>query len=106
MSYRYMRVLVLFDLPTVTIEDRKSYVKFRKYLIKNGFMMLQESVYCKLALNSTVANAISAGIKTNKPEAGLVQLLVITEKQFSKMEFITGSKTSDILDTDERLVVF
>ena len=37
MSYRYMRVLVLFDLPMVTAQERKIYTKFRKYLIKNGF---------------------------------------------------------------------
>jgi CRISPR-associated protein Cas2 len=47
-----MRVLVFFDLPVVTGEQRRAYVKFRKFLVKNGFLMLQESVYCKLALTS------------------------------------------------------
>ena len=51
MSYRYMRVMVFFDLPTESLDDKREYRKFRKYLIKKGFMMLQESVYCKLALN-------------------------------------------------------
>ena len=40
-----MRVLVLFDLPVTTVEGRREYRKFRKYLTSNGFMMLQESVY-------------------------------------------------------------
>ena len=53
MSYRYMRIMVFFDLPTLTAGNRREYAKFRKYLIKNGFIMLQESVYCKLALNAT-----------------------------------------------------
>ena len=44
MSYRYMRLLVLFDLPVTTTEERREYTKFRKYLIKSGFMMFQESV--------------------------------------------------------------
>lgn len=44
MSYRYMRILVFFDLPVVTDEERRIYRTFRKYLIKNGFLMLQESV--------------------------------------------------------------
>ena len=48
-----MRVLVFFDLPVITSENRRAYSKFRKFLLKNGFMMLQESVYCKLALNGT-----------------------------------------------------
>ena len=38
MSYRYMRILVFFDLPVTTAEDRRVYQSFRKYLIKNGFI--------------------------------------------------------------------
>lgn len=53
-----MRVLVFFDLPVITAENRRAYVKFRKFLLKNGFLMLQESVYCKLALNGTAVNGI------------------------------------------------
>ena len=40
-----MRILVFFDLPVTTGEERRAYTKFRKFLIKDGFLMLQESVY-------------------------------------------------------------
>ena len=66
--------------------------------------MMQESVYCKLAQNSTMAESIIENIKKNKPADGLVQVLKITEKQFGKMEFIVGTKKSEILDSDERVV--
>lgn len=105
MSYRYMRVLVMFDLPVTTTADRKEYTRFRKYLIKNGFLMLQESVYCKLAQNSTAADAIVENVKKNKPVNGLVQAMRITEKQYSRMDYIVGEVHSEVLDTDERLVV-
>lgn len=105
MSYRYMRVLVFFDLPTLTIEDKREYTRFRKFLVKSGFMMLQESVYCKLALNQTVLDAVIKNVKKNKPTAGLVQILSLTEKQFSKMELITGEYNSKVLDSDDRLVI-
>ena len=105
MSYRYMRVIVFFDLPTLTLQDKREYSKFRKYLVKSGFIMLQESVYCKLALNSTVSDTIMQGIRNNKPLNGIVQMLVLTEKQFSKMEMITGDYKSNVLDTSERLVI-
>jgi len=75
MSYRYMRIIVMFDLPVVSISDRREYNKFRKYLIKNGFFMMQESVYCKLAQNSTAADLIIDNIRKNKPLSGLVQAL-------------------------------
>ena len=100
-----MRVLVFFDLPTMTVENRRAYTQFRKHLIKSGFMMLQESVYCKLALNGTVTKTIIDNIYKHKPEEGLVQILTVTEKQYQKMEFIVGSVKSEILDSDERLVI-
>lgn len=105
MSYRYMRVLVFFDLPVLTEANRRDYRVFRKYLIKSGFMMIQESVYCKLAQNGSVADAMVENIKKNKPSEGIVQVLRVTEKQYNKMDFIIGENTGDVLSTDERLVI-
>ena len=101
----FLRVLVFFDLPVVTSENRRAYSKFRKFLLKNGFIMLQESVYCKLALNGTAVNAIIDNVHRNKPQEGLVQLLTVTEKQYSKMDIIIGEMKSEVLDSDERLVI-
>ncbi len=83
-----MRILVFFDLPTETSRDRKIYSKFRRFLVKEGFIMMQESVYSKLTLNNSITNAIRDKIEKNKPPKGIVQMLVITEKQFSSMEYI------------------
>lgn len=105
MSYRYMRIIVMFDLPTKTSSDIREYNRFRKFLIKSGFVMMQESVYCKLALNMTVVNGILVSVRKNKPEQGLVQAFSMTEKQFSRIEFITGSTSSNVLDSDKRLVI-
>ena len=105
MSYRYMRVVVFFDLPVLTDQNRREYRNFRKFLIKSGFLMVQESVYSKLAQNGTVADTILENIRKNKPSSGLVQVLRITEKQYSRMEFITGVRKDKVLDTDERLVI-
>ena len=106
MSYRFMRVIVFFDLPVITMEEKREYLTFRKFLLKSGFIMVQESVYSKLALNTTVANAVIENVKKNTPEEGLVQLLTITEKQYNKMEFLVGEKQTEVIDSDERLVIF
>ncbi len=100
-----MRVLVMFDLPTVMSNQRKSYRNFRKYLIKSGFLMMQESVYSKLALNQSSASIVVKNIEKNKPSEGLVQVLIITEKQFSSMKTIVGDVKSDVIDSDERLLI-
>ena len=49
-----MRVVVFFDLPTETAEERRDYRRFRAALLKNGFFMMQESVYSKIILNSNI----------------------------------------------------
>lgn len=67
--------------------------------------MLQESVYCKLALNSTAVRTIVDNVHKNKPEEGLIQLLSVTEKQYAKMDIIIGNIKNEVLDSDERLVI-
>ena len=105
MSYRYMRVIVMFDLPVETSANMRAYQQFRKNLIQSGFLMMQKSIYCKLALNMTVADAVIDNVRKNRPLDGLIQVFTLTEKQFSKIEFVTGTASSEVLDSDERLVV-
>lgn len=106
MSYRFMRVIVFFDLPTLTSENRKEYARFRKFLIKNGFLMMQESVYTKMALNQTAASSVVESVRKNKPAQGIVQMMTVTEKQFNRMEYVCGNFKSEVLSSDERLVIF
>ncbi|MBO6203249.1 MAG: CRISPR-associated endonuclease Cas2 [Selenomonas sp.] len=105
MSYRFMRILVFFDLPTETANDRRNYRKFRKDLLKNGFFMMQESVYCRMVLNKTSEKTVVDNICRMRPPQGLVQVLTVTEKQFANMRYITGEKQCDVIDTDERVVI-
>ena len=100
-----MRMLVFFDLPTTTAAERRAYVLFRRHLIKSGFIMMQESVYCKLLLNTSAAQLEAENIRKHRPEKGIVQLLTITEKQFSEIEYITGEFYSEVISTDERMVI-
>ena len=67
--------------------------------------MMQESVYTKLALNNSIVNSIKDKVNKNKPSKGIVQLLVITEKQFSGIEYIVGNKTSNVVDDTERFLL-
>ncbi len=100
-----MRIVLFYDLPTVRSSEVKQANAFRKFLIKEGFIMLQESVYWKLTLNGTMANLVKDKVKKNKPPKGLIQMLTITEKQFAKMEYVLGKNTSNVLDSDSRMVV-
>lgn len=100
-----MRTIVFFDLPNVYLKDKRNYIKFRRFLLNEGFIMMQESVYCKLILNNVQSDLLYKRIQKNSPKRGLIQTLVITEKQYSQMKYIIGCSSSKILDSDERLVV-
>lgn len=100
-----MRVFVMFDLPTDTSVYRKAYRDFRKFLLVNGFIMLQESVYVKLVLNGTSVRLLEKQLREHKPVDGNICLLTVTEKQYSKMEILTGEVQSEVLDTTERVIV-
>lgn len=103
---RYMRLLVFFDLPVESAMQRKEYRLFRKFLIKDGYLMLQESVYAKLVVNDGAAGASIMRLRKNRPPEGLVQVLKVTEKQFATMDYITGNREAyDEVDTMEEFVV-
>ena len=100
-----MRIILFFDLPMETAKQRKIYSNFRKFLINEGFIMMQKSVYTKLALNQSIVNSEREKIIKNKPKKGIVQMLTITEKQFSNIEYIVGEKESNVFDNTERMII-
>ncbi len=101
-----MRLVVFFDLPTETAAQRKSYRQFRKFLIKDGYLMMQESVYSKMVLDGATADAVVARLRRHRPSQGLVQVLRVTEKQFASMDDIAGARADNhVVDTPDRLIV-
>ncbi|MGC4440286.1 CRISPR-associated endonuclease Cas2, partial [Streptococcus suis] len=102
MSYRYMRMILMFDMPTDTAEERKAYRKFRKFLLNEGFIMHQFSIYSKLLLNNTANKAMVDRLQENNPKKGSITLLTVTEKQFSRMIYLNGDKDTSVANSDER----
>lgn len=99
-----MRMMLFFDLPSVTNSDKKEYRKFVKFIKKEGFIMLQESVYVKLATNQTNVDSELKQLKLNLPNGGYVALLNITEKQFNSISFLCGEFESDVINTDDKFI--
>ncbi|EFW88973.1 MULTISPECIES: CRISPR-associated endonuclease Cas2 [Streptococcus] len=104
MSYRYMRMILMFDMPTETVEERKAYRKFRKFLLSEGFIMHQFSVYSKLLLNNSANKAMIDRLQANNPKKGSITLLTVTEKQFARMIYLNGERDMSVANSDKRLV--
>ena len=101
---RFMRIILFFDLPTLTKKNRRDYSKFRKNLIKNGFYMIQESVYVKMTIDNQLAGATITKVNSFLPPDGNVMTIVITEKQFAGMNILLGDIKSDVLSSLDRIV--
>ena len=104
MGYRIMRMMLFFDLPSVTKVDKREYRNFVKFIKEHGFIRLQESVYVKLATNQTVVDSHIKLIKANLPKAGLIAVLTITEKQFNGIDFLSGNFSTDIIESDSKYI--
>ena len=103
---RYMRLIVFFDLPVTTSLQRKNSAQFVRFLKKSGYLMMQESVYTKLAVNNKVVNGLIGRLRENRPPEGLVQVLKVTEQQYASIENIIGGQTEhEELDDLSDLVV-
>ncbi len=88
---RFMRLIVLFDLPTETKLHLKWYRDFIKYLKSEGFIRLQYSVYSKLCINSDSVHTAERRLIIHAPPQGDIRFLIVTERQFQNISNINGS---------------
>lgn len=86
-----MRVLVFFDIPVKSKQNRKNASAFRTMLIKEGYVMTQYSVYTKICSGLDSAKRAVDNLKRNLPSQGNIRALIITEKQWADMQLLIGT---------------
>ena len=107
MSYKFMRLLIMFDLPMNTKSEQREYREFRQFLLENGFLMLQYSIYTRICTNQTMADNYIKKTEKVLPSDGAIRGLIITEKQYEKMKIFLGQKSKvESIITDKKLIVF
>ena len=104
---KFMRVLLMFDMPTKTKKEQKHATKFRNNLIKLGYFMMQFSVYMRICKGLSSAKASINAVKMILPPQGNVRVLIITEKQFDAMEILLGNASfNERINAEQNLVLF
>lgn len=99
-------MIVLFDLPVKEKATQKAATKFRKFLIDDGYLMLQYSVYTRVCNGYDAVKTHEKRLKAHLPENGSVRLLTITEKQYESMQILLGEfKQSDTPVSYEQLTL-
>lgn len=105
-AYRIMWVLVFFDLPTETKEEKKTHARFRRDIMKDGFTMFQFSMYTRHCSSMENAQVHIKRVKKLLPEKGHVGIMTITDKQFGMMEIFYGKKQAPVITGPQQLELF
>lgn len=88
-----MRLMVLYDLPVVTKANRKRYQQFHSFLIKDGYVMMQFSVYTRIANGLDGVRKHLDRLRAHLPAKGSVRVMAVTEKQYASMVLLVGAPT-------------
>ena len=104
---KFMRIIVFFDLPVKTKTERKVATKFRNFLLKDGYHMLQYSVYARVCNGNDAVEKHKKRIYESVPDNGSIRMLTITEKQYQSIEILVGNlKKADKNFTYEQLTLY
>ena len=101
-----MWVMVFFDLPTETKTERKAAAKFRKDLMKDGFVMFQFSIYVRNCSSRENAQVHAKRVRSFLPKLGQVGMICITDKQFGEIELFTNTKSVEPTAPGAQLSLF
>ena len=105
-GYKLMWMMVMFDLPTSTVKERKNYNIFRNALLDNGFSMSQYSVYFRFCGEKECCEKYVRMIKRYAPPEGDISILFFTDKQFGQIINIINREYGRMPDIPEQLVLF
>jgi len=105
-QYQIMWIFVHFDLPTETKTDRKAYARFRKFLLDDGYTMMQYSMYARHCSSRENAAVHKKRIKLQLPSLGKIIVFDITDAQFGRLEFFTGKKILPTPNQPKQLELF
>jgi CRISPR-associated protein Cas2 len=103
---RYMWLMVFFDLPVRTKEQRKVAAHFRKDLVKDGYIMLQLSVYARLCQGEERVEKHIQRLKANTPSKGHIRVMKVTDRQYGRMLLLSGKRSKNEEKRSHQLVLF
>ena len=83
-------IMVMFDLPVLTDQERRVATRFRKELLDTGYLMIQFSVYARPCVSYEQMDTHIAKVKSIVPEAGNVRLMFMTDQQWANSETVIG----------------
>ena len=103
---KFMWLFVFFDLPVKTKPERRTSTRFRNFLLKDGYMMIQFSVYARICNGKDRVDKHLQRLNSIIPEKGSVRVIQITDKQYERMKILVGTKKNNEKSKSDQLVLF
>ena len=103
---RFMWLFVFFDLPVKTKLDRKVATQFRNFLLKDGYMMIQFSVYARICNGQERIDKHLSRLNHTLPNKGSVRVIQITDKQYERMKILVGTLKKNEKTKSQQLLLF
>ena len=100
-----MWLMVFFDLPVKTKPERKAATNFRQFLLKDGYIMLQFSVYSRLCQGQGGVDKHINRLVSNLPPEGKIRALQVTDRQYARMKLLLGEQKTEEKLGHEQLVL-
>jgi CRISPR-associated protein Cas2 len=103
---RFMWLFVFFDLPTKTKDQRKAASQFRHHLLKDGFIMIQYSIYARICNGQDRLEKHLLRLEFHLPKKGAIRAMQITDQQYSRIKILLGNETENEKQKAEQLLLF
>jgi CRISPR-associated protein Cas2 len=105
-GYRFMWILVMFDLPVGTKPERRAATRFRNYLLDEGYEMSQFSIYMRFCAGKEQADRRTREIGKARPAKGQIHVLMVTDKQFADMVVFRHGERAKNRGVPDQLALF
>lgn len=103
---RFLHLIVFFDLPVKSKEERRAAAQFRNFLLSDGYDMLQLSVYVRICRGQDMADKHTRRLIGHLPPSGCVRMLQVTEKQYGRMKILVGKPSPQEKIATAQLLLF
>jgi CRISPR-associated protein Cas2 len=93
-GWRVMWVICVYDCPMTDADARHDYTVFRKRLLQENFVQLQNSLYVHHFPTLAVGEATIMRLREDIPKGAQVAFFLVTDKQYGMTREFFGAKAT------------
>lgn len=93
-GWRIVWLITVYDCPMTSPQARQDYTVFRRELLRENFMQLQNSLYVRNYPSMAAAESAVSRLKPSVPSEAKVAFFLLTDKQYGLTREFFGPRPS------------